>query len=463
MSRLPLVVLLFSLFGFGAINAQAVLPVAALNESVPTLAPMLKQAAPAVVNISISSKVKVRSNPLLDDPFFREFFRHSLPQRGQERERTVQSIGSGVIVDAKKGLVLTNHHVTENADEIFVTLQDKRRLKAELIGSDKATDIAVLKIPAEKLVALPLGDSDAVEAGDFTVAIGNPFGLGHTVTAGIISAVGRSGLGLEGYEDLIQTDAAINPGNSGGALINLKGELIGINNMIFSRSGGNIGIGFAIPVNTARGVMDQLVEHGEVQRGVLGVQIQDLTPELADAIGAKTQQGALVSNVMDDSPAKKAGIREGDIITHLDGQAVANASSLRTRVGLKRLGETVRLTVLRDGKPLNLRATIGKASEESLVADQEDDTLPRLDGARFSSGLPENHPLQGKVQGVLVASVEPGSNAWQAGLRNGDVIVSVNKKAVKTVAELSQQVKNVKGSLLLYLRRDNGALYIVIN
>jgi serine protease Do/serine protease DegQ len=304
-----------------------------------------------------------------------------------------------------------------------------------------------------------MSDSDAVEVGDFAVAIGNPVGLGHTVTSGIISAVGRSGLGIEEYEDFIQTDASINPGNSGGALINLKGELIGINTAIYSRTGGNIGIGFAIPINMARSVMDQLLEHGEIKRGMLGVQIQDLTPELAEAMDVKVGNGALISSVVDGSAADKAGLKQGDIITALDGTAIDDASSLRNRVGLKRIGDTIKLSVLRDGKALTVKAVIGDMPEAAVATEEE---LPRLAGAHFGAGMPDNHPLQGKVEGVYITEVDPGSAAWRAGLRPGDVIVSVNKKATKTVKELSKLAGKSNGNLLLYVRRPEGALYIVI-
>ncbi|MBD3670046.1 MAG: trypsin-like peptidase domain-containing protein, partial [Gammaproteobacteria bacterium] len=269
-------VLLLGLLGMQP--ALAALPLTdSQGQELPTLAPMLEQATPSVVNINTRSKVRVQNNPLLDDPFFRHFF--NVPE--QPRERSAQSLGSGVIIDADKGYIVTNNHVIDKADEIQVTLRDGRTYDAELVGTDPETDVAVIRIEADNLNAVPMADSDTLRVGDFVVAIGNPFGLGQTVTSGIVSALGRSGLGIEGYEDFIQTDASINPGNSGGALVNLKGELIGINTAIFSQSGGNIGIGFAIPVNMARDVVDQLVRHGEVRRGILGVQAQDLTPQLA--------------------------------------------------------------------------------------------------------------------------------------------------------------------------------------
>ena len=289
------------------------------NESkMPTLAPMLDQSKPAVVNIATRSHVPVQYNPLLNDPFFRRFF--NIPQQQQPQKRTTQSLGSGVIFDAKQGLVLTNNHVIQRADEITVSLTDGRSFQAELVGSDPETDVALIKIPAEQLTALPLADSDQLRVGDFVVAIGNPFGLGQTVTSGIVSALGRSGLGIEGYENFIQTDASINPGNSGGALVNLRGELVGINTAIFSPNQrvGNIGIGFAIPSNMVRQISDQLIKYGEVKRAYLGVQMQDITPDLAKAFNLDSNNGAVVTRVQKGSAADDAGVKVGDIITAVD-------------------------------------------------------------------------------------------------------------------------------------------------
>jgi len=312
-----------------------------------TVAPQLAQVTPAVVNISTRHQVPVHQNPLLQDPFFRRFF--GLPEFQPPRQRQVLSAGSGVIVDASRGLVLTNNHVIENADRIVVSLYDGRQEPAEVVGTDAPTDIALLRIPARDLRAAPLGDSANLQVGDLVFAIGNPFGLGQTITSGIISALGRTGINRGGYEDFIQTDASINPGNSGGALVNSRGELIGINTAILSRSGGNIGIGFAVPVNLARGVMEQLVAHGTVERGRIGVSIQDLTPDLAAAFGLDTLEGALITSVERGSPAEQAGLRRGDLVIALDGEAIRNATNLRNRVGLVRPGQSVKLTVLRDG------------------------------------------------------------------------------------------------------------------
>jgi len=323
-----------------------------------TVAPQLAEVTPAVVNISTRHQVPVHQNPLLQDPFFRRFF--GLPEFQAPQQRQVLSAGSGVIVDASRGLVLTNNHVIENADQIVVSLYDGRQEPAEVVGTDTATDIAVLRIAANNLRAAPLGNSADLRVGDLVFAIGNPFGLGQTITSGIISALGRTGINRGGYEDFIQTDASINPGNSGGALVDSRGQLIGINTAILSRSGGNIGIGFAVPVNLARAVMDQLVAHGAVERGRIGVSIQDLTPDLAAAFGLNRLEGALITSIEPGSPAERAGLRRGDLVIELDGQEIRNATNLRNRVSLVRPGGAITLTVLRDGSryQFNLRVAV---------------------------------------------------------------------------------------------------------
>jgi serine protease DegQ len=310
--------------------AAAGAPIIGADGQVPSLAPLLKTVTPSVVNIAVMGKKS-------DQP---------------------EVAGSGVIVDAKAGYVLTNHHVIEHADRIVVTLKDNRKFDATLVGSDPDTDIAVLKITAENLTALPLGNADRLEVGDYVLAIGNPFGLGQAVTSGIVSALGRTGLGLESYENFIQTDASINPGNSGGALINLRGELIGINTAIFTPGGGNVGVGFAVPINMAESVMKQLVASGEVHRGRLGVQVKDLTPELAQSMGVGAQQGAIVDFVDVLSPAQRAGLAPGDIILSVDGDPVHSAADLRNRVGLTQVGHKIQLTLLRDRTSKTLDVTI---------------------------------------------------------------------------------------------------------
>ena len=313
-----------------------------------SVAPLVRMVTPAVVNISTLTRQPEIANPLLQDPFFRHFF--DIPEHQQMRSRETTAAGSGVIVDAKNGYVLTNNHVVENADRIEVTTKDKRTFRARLIGRDEGTDVAVLKIDATDLASLPFGDSDAVEVGDYVLAIGNPFALGQTVTSGIVSAVGRSGLGIEGYEDFIQTDASINPGNSGGALVNFKGELIGINTAILAPGGGNVGIGFAVPINMARGVMRQLIETGKVSRGQIGVVIQDLSPELAQALNTGRGDGAVVVRIEDGSPAARAGLERGDVVVALDGTPIRAAADLRNRIALVPVGRRIALTVERDGR-----------------------------------------------------------------------------------------------------------------
>nr|BAL52855.1 protease Do subfamily [uncultured Gammaproteobacteria bacterium] len=420
----------------------------------PTLAPMLARVLPGVVNIATSGKVIIEDNPLLNDPIFRYFFRDvpSIP-----RERRTQSIGSGVIVDADKGYVLTNHHVIKNADVIYVTLQDKRRLKAKLIGSDPETDIAVLQVEKDRLTALPLGDSDKLQVGDFVVAIGNPFGLGQTVTLGIVSALGRTGLGIEGYENFIQTDASINPGNSGGALVDWYGNLVGINTAIVGPTGGNVGIGFAIPINMARQVMDQIVKYGGVKRGLLGVQVQDLTPELAKAMGLGVTEGALVSGLTKGSAADKAGIQAGDVIVRFDNQPVKDSASLRNMVGLKRVGETATLEIIRDGKPMTVTVTIGKPQ----AAEASSGEVPLLEGAKFAN-IPQDHPLYKQVHGVIVTAVEVNSPAWQAGLREGDIVLSVNRQPVRNVDEFLKLAARSPNRLLLRIQRGDFSLFLVL-
>jgi Do/DeqQ family serine protease len=321
--------------------------VAELSDASMTVAPLVQKVTPAVVNISTRSSQPALDNPLLNDPFFRRFFDtpgHRLPQR------ETRAAGSGVIVDAAHGYVLTNNHVIEGADRIDVVTKDNRTFRAKLIGHDEDTDIAVLKIDGDNLMALPLGNSDKVQVGDFVLAVGNPFGLGQTVTSGIVSAIGRSGLGIEGYEDFIQTDASINPGNSGGPLINYRGEMIGMNTAILAPGGGNIGIGFAVPINMARSVMEQLISHGEIKRGHVGVAIQDLTPDLASAMNVRSgAAGAVVVDVEKGSPAARAGLRQGDLVTAVNGEPIKGAAELRNRIGLMPVGSVAKLTLERDG------------------------------------------------------------------------------------------------------------------
>ncbi len=419
----------------------------------PTLAPMLDKATPAVVNISTRGRVRTEDNPLLQDPFFRRFF--GAPDV-MPRERATQSLGSGVIIDTAKGYVLTNNHVIAKAEEITVTLRDGRALTAKLVGTDPETDIAVIQIPTKNIVALPIADSEKLRVGDFVVAIGNPFGLGQTVTSGIVSALGRTGLGIEGYENFIQTDASINPGNSGGALVNLRGELVGINTAIYAPGGGNIGIGFAIPTNMARDIMRQLVEFGEVKRGRLGVQMQNLTPDLAKAFNIDKQQGAVISKITRGSAADKAGLEVGDIVTTVNGRSVNDATTIRTTVGLMRVGEKVNMGIIRNGKPRTITITLGEA--EKVAAES---IAPRLAGATLTP-IEEGSPLYRRVEGMVVVNVEPGSPAWNATLRKDDVIISINRQPVRTLDELERTIKASGKRMLLNIRRGNNSLFIVI-
>src|SRR6056297_2077653 len=424
------------------LNAQ--LPAAVDGTAMPSLAPMVERTAPAVVNIATRGSVEVGGggHPFMDDPFFRRFF--DMPNQPQQRRET-RSAGSGVIIDADEGLVLTNAHVVDGA--------------AEIIGTDPGSDIALLRIDAdgEGLAELKMADSSATRVGDFVVAIGNPFGLGHTVTSGIVSALGRSGINPEGYEDFIQTDASINPGNSGGALVNLRGELVGVNSAILSRGGGNIGIGFAIPANMARSVMEQLLEFGEVRRGLLGVNIYDITPDIAEAYGIEETTGAMVSQVVPESAADKAGIEAGDIIRKVDGETIENANALRNTIGLKRSGATVTLEILRDGKKRTVKATLGEQARTAQLDAQE--IHPGLQGAEFETLDPATPDYEGQ-SGVLITSVAPGSPAAQRGLRTGDLITGVNREKVSNLADLQEHAQG--RSLLLNIRRGNANLLLPI-
>ncbi|HCB14117.1 MAG TPA: serine endoprotease DegQ [Gammaproteobacteria bacterium] len=432
---------------------SAALPAMIDGQAMPTLAPMLERATPAVVNIATESRVALRNNPLLDDPFFRHFF--NIPD--QPRQRRTQSVGSGVVVDAQRGYVITNHHVVEGADTITVTLSDGRQLDAKVIGSDPESDVAVIRIPNGNLIALPLANSDRLRVGDFVVAIGNPFGLGQTVTSGIVSALGRTGLGIQGYEDFIQTDASINPGNSGGALVNLNGELVGVNTAIIAPGGGNVGIGFAIPSNMVSRLMNQIIAHGSVQRGQLGVSVQDLTPELARAFNIPANQGAVIAQVVSRSAADKAGLREGDVVLRVNDRPIRDGSGLRNAIGLLEVGASVQLEILRDGRPLTIKAKVG---EYVPVKTEGDDLNPRLAGAIFEDIGPSS-PLAGKVQGILVARVESGSPAAQAGLRSNDVITAINRQRVSSTNEL-RRIAARSNSLVINLIRGRGELLLVL-
>ena len=420
--------------GLGCVPAAAQIPAAApTRDGLPTLAPILERVTPAVVNIAVLQRSPEEQNPLMRDPFFRRFF------GGPGESQPQIAAGSGVIVDAKNGYVLTNAHVVKDAREVLVTLKDNRRLPAKLVGADPGTDIAVVKVEPKNLVDVRFGDSDAMQVGDYVIAIGNPFGLGQTATSGIVSALGRSGLSMEGYEHFIQTDASINPGNSGGALVNLRGELIGINTAIIGPSGGNVGIGFAVPVVMARAVMDQLIRFGEVKRGRLGISMQDV-------VGG---EGAAVAEVQPDSPASQAGLRKGDVVTGLNGRPVRGAAELRARLGVVPVGETVDLRVQRGGEMRTLKAQIGAI--ESGPSGGE--AVQGLAGAAFQevtrAGLP------GSNRAVVVSAVKPESPAFRHGVRAGDLILGVNGRRVTSIKELTAALKRRGGVQLNVLRGDN--------
>jgi serine protease Do/serine protease DegQ len=448
-------VLALSMLGASATaGAATTLPAQADGQPLPSLAPVIRKVSPAVVNIGVKGTVQAPRHPFFDDPDFRRFF--GMPPGGAPREREFRSAGSGVIVDARGGYIVTNAHVVENAKEITVTLVDDRDLEAEVVGADKGSDVAIIKIKEGTLPTdIRLADSSAVQVGDFVVAIGNPFGLQHTVTSGIVSALGRSGINPEGYENFIQTDAAINPGNSGGALVNLRGELVGINTAILSQSGGNMGIGFAIPSNMVKSVMDQLIEFGEVKRGVLGITILSLTGDYRKSLGlAEDVQGALVSQVLEGSAADKAGVLAGDVITTVNGTPVKGAGELRNLIGMARVGDKVTLGVIREGKPKTLTAVIARQTE---LAAEAGELHPALNGADLADEPPE----QVAGGGVQVRSVAPGSPAAQIGLRANDVIVGVDRTRVSGIAAFKQAIGE-RESFLLTVRRGTQTLIVPV-
>ena len=422
------------------------------GKELPTLSPLVKKVSPAIVNVATRTTQRVH-NPLLNDPFFRDFF--NIPGQQFPKERQTQGAGSGVIINAKEGIVITNHHVIDKADVIQLKLHDGRTLEAELLGSDPEVDIAVLKIESENLEQVKIADSDLIESGDFVMALGNPFGLSHTVTTGIVSAIGRSGLGIHSYENFIQTDASINPGNSGGALVNLNGELVGINTAIIGPAGGNVGIGFAIPTNMAMASVDQILEHGEVKRGQLGIMIQDLTPELRESFDLTDQtKGVLVAQVSENSSAEAAGLKTGDIITRVDEKVVTTSSQLRNEIGLRRRGDEVTLDVLRDGKSKIIEAKIGKGATLGSFLKSKNNWNKKLEGVQFADTTNNS--------GVRVVQIAPGSIVLNSGLRQGDLIVEANKKKINTLDDLKEVLAEAHSNLLLRIERGEGALFVVI-
>lgn len=438
------------------VAVQAALPAAVDGQPLPSLAPMLERTTPSVVNIATRGKSRRRVElPLPRDPLFRRFFDVPSIERIQE----TASLGSGVIVDAARGLILTNYHVIKDAYEINVTLIDGRELSAAIIGRDPDTDVAVIQVPPENLVDIPLADSEQLRVGDFVVAIGNPFGLGQTVTSGIVSALGRSGLGVESIEDFIQTDASINLGNSGGALVNLRGELVGINTAIYGAGNqGSIGIGFAIPINMAHDIMQQLVEHGEVRRGRLGARGQDLTAQLAQAFGIAHHNGFIVTQIEAGSPAFKAGLQVGDVIIAANQRPVRSSRDMHNLVGLQRIGQTIELDLFRDGERVTLPVVIQPIDIGRIDGDR---IHPRLAGATIGE-IREQHLQRGRIEYLKVLEVEPGSNAAEAGLLAGDVIYSINKQLTRSFDEALEIVAGRSGGFILNIQRDNQELYLLL-
>ncbi len=455
MSRLLSAVATAFVFSFSAPvfqSAQAADIAVPMRDGIPTLAPLVDRVVPAVVSVAVKSKIDMEDNPLFKDPKFRRFF--DLPDKLPPQEKS--AVGSGVIIDAKKGMILTNHHVIDDATEVLITLNDKRTYTAKVIGSDKDTDVALLQIDAPNLTALTMGDTTAMRVGDYVVAVGNPFGLGQTVTSGIVSALGRSmGNSIEGYEDFIQTDASINPGNSGGALVNLKGELIGINTAIIGPAGGNVGVGFAVPTTMIRPVMTQLVAYGEVRRGQIGVQIQDMTPELAKNLGIDRTEGALIGSVVKGSPAEVAGLKAGDIAIEMDGKPLHGMSDLRNRIGMMTLGTAVNVTVLRSGAKRDFKITIGKPAKEQTIAKADD--RPALQGATFGNPDPSD-----RVKGVRVTNVDRNSPAYQSNLRTGDIIISVNRKDVANIDEFTEAMKSSERQTALFIKRGGEDILVIV-
>lgn len=445
---------LIGLYALIALPAHAVWPSSTADGTpLPSLAPMLERVLPAVVNISTKTVIEVQENPLLRDPFFRHFF--ELPDLPPQQRQT-SSLGSGVIVDADNGYVLTNHHVINKAHEIVVTLKDGRRLNAKQIGADPESDLAVIKVDARGLTDMPLADSSRLRVGDFVVAIGNPFGLGQTVTSGIVSALGRTGLGIEGYEDFIQTDASINPGNSGGALVNLRGELVGINTAILAPSGGNVGIGFAIPANMAEAVMHALVKHGEVRRGQLGVTIQDLTPELAQAFSLQQTQGAVVTRVQPGSPAEEAGLEPGDLVLSVNGKTIRSSSDLRNVIGLSEVGERVSLEVIHAGRR---ETRVARLAAPKLQRVEGEQVHPHLAGTILVASSQTGRTAS--QEGVVLEKISTASYAFRAGLRPGDMILSANRQRVMDIDSLKRAVAG-SSEILLNVQRGNSAFFVLM-
>jgi len=427
------------------------------SAGVPSLAPMLENVTPAVVNIYTISETKERSK-YIDDPFLRKFF--NIPGQQKTKKRNRSGLGSGVIINSKKGYIITNNHVIAKAKDIKVRLSDGREFKATLVGADPASDIAVIKITPKKLTSLKFANSEKLRVGDFVVAIGNPFGIGQTVTSGIVSALGRSGLGIEAYEDFIQTDASINPGNSGGALVNLKGELVGINTAIIGSKGvsGSVGIGLAIPVNMALDITDQLIKYGKVQRGYLGVSAQDLTEDLSKAFGIKSNNGAIITNVQKDSPADNAGIKVGDVVIKINSKLIKNAFAMRNAIGLLKLGSVISMEINRKGKVFstNVKIIAPKVAQRSEIK-----INPRLEGIVFGE-ITNKMPEYGKVNGLKIIKINKNSLAFSVGIRINDIILSVNNIPVQKITDLEIVAGRNDSEIVVHVQRGNRTAFILL-
>ena len=428
------------------------------SAGVPSLAPMLENITPAVVNIYTISETQEKSN-YIDDPFLRKFF--NIPGQQKLKKRNRSGLGSGVIIDNKKGYIITNNHVIAKAKDIKVRLHDGREFKASLVGADPASDIAVIKISPDNLKSLKFANSENLRVGDFVVAIGNPFGIGQTVTSGIVSALGRSGLGIEAYENFIQTDASINPGNSGGALVNLKGELVGINTAIIGSKGGSgsVGIGLAIPVNMALDVTQQLLKYGKVRRGYLGVSAQDLTSDLSKAFGIRTNRGAIITRVQEGSPAYVSGIRVGDVVVKINNQIIENASAMRNKIGLLKLNTVISMQINRKGEIFNKKVKIleKKLSKKSGVK-----INTRLDGMRFSE-ITKNMPEYGKIAGIKITGIKKTSKAYSVGIRANDIILSINNIPVQKIKDLEIVSGENDSELIVHVQRGMRTAFILLN
>ncbi|PHM46998.1 serine endoprotease DegQ [Xenorhabdus miraniensis] len=432
--------------------SNAALPAAVASQELPSLAPMLEKVLPSVVTVHVSG-TEVQNQQLQLPEDFQFFFGPAFPPQ-EQRSRPFKGLGSGVIIDANKGYVLTNSHVIENANKIRVQLNDGREYSAKLVGRDPQTDIALLELKdAKNLTAIKFADSDQLRVGDYAVAIGNPFGLGQTVTSGIISALGRSGLNLEGLENFIQTDASINRGNSGGALINLKGELIGINTAIIAPGGGNVGIGFAIPSNMARSLSAQLIANGEVKRGILGIKGTEMSADIAKALNIDAQQGAFVSEVIPKSAAAKAGIKPGDVLVSFDGKKINSFAELRAKIGTTVPGKAIKIGLLRKGKPLEVTVTLDNSDGQSTKAEK---LSMALQGATLSNATVKS------TQGIKVDSIAQNSPAALSGLQKDDLIVGANNARVRNIGELRKVIEDKASVIALSVIRGDDNIYLLL-